>query len=277
MTITSFSQSRGTKNWAKRTGGLEDKVNEIITDLNSLVLSGITASTFFSANVQSSGSNITLTSLANLQFITMTNSGLYLRLPSASSAFFDGGVVFVKNEGGTYSFDIQDNSGSVLVDDLAIGQTAVLTCKTDGTAAGTWSVLIIPAYVAAGVSSLLDTILTRASFRDCSERAYSVGNVSGAVTLDYTNGHWQYMTLTGNITSLTINNPPASGEGGFLRLEMIQDGTGSRTLTYNTGTYKEVGGAAVVLTTTASATDEVYLWTRDGGTTWRISANLDFK
>lgn len=122
-----------------------------------------------------------------------------------------------------------------------------------------------------------DFLLTRPYIKDAAEVAYSVGNVSGAVTLDYTNGNYQYMTLTGNITSLTINNPPATGRGGFMTLEMIQDGTGSRTLTLDGAVYLTSANATITLTTTASAIDKLRLETRNAGTTWHVFPNLDIR
>lgn len=122
-----------------------------------------------------------------------------------------------------------------------------------------------------------DLALSRAKLLDTSETAHGLGNISGAVTLDYTNGHYQFGTLTGNITSLTINNPPASGTAGWLTLELNQDGTGSRTLTLSSTTYKAAGGTLPTLTTTLGAQDFIYLTTRNGGTTWRVSAEKDVK
>jgi hypothetical protein len=84
---------------------------------------------------------------------------------------------------------------------------------------------------------------------------YSVGNISGAVTVDCNNGNVQYATATGNISSLTINNFP---DGGTLTLVITQDGTGSRTLTYSAGTYKTQGGSTLALSTAASSVDHLF-------------------
>lgn len=110
-----------------------------------------------------------------------------------------------------------------------------------------------------------DYDLERANFIDCSEQAYDAGNLSGAVTLDYTNGHWQYGTLIGNVTSLTVNNWPASGTVGRLSVRLTQDGTGGRTLALG-GAYKTVGGAGIALSTAAAAVDILRLETPDAGT-----------
>jgi hypothetical protein len=120
-----------------------------------------------------------------------------------------------------------------------------------------------------------DKVLSRAKLKDSSETAYSAGNISGAVTLDYENGNYQYATLTGNVTSLTINNWPANGAGAWMTLELIQDGTGSRTLTLGSA-YKTAGAAGVTLTTTASKRDKLYLQSRDAGTTIDVTATYNW-
>ena len=114
--------------------------------------------------------------------------------------------------------------------------------------------------------SFADFELSRAKLVDTSETVHNAGNISGAVTLDYENGSYQYATLTGDVTSLTISNLPASGSGGWLTLELNQDGTGSRLLTLGSA-YKTAGGGGVTLSTGASERDYLFMFTRDAGTT----------
>jgi len=59
------------------------------------------------------------------------------------------------------------------------------------------------------------------------------------------------VTLAGN---RTLNAPTNQQAGAFYSLAIIQDGTGSRTLTFNSA-YKFTGATAPTLTTTASARD----------------------
>lgn len=76
-------------------------------------------------------------------------------------------------------------------------------------------------------------------------------NVSGAVTINSTNGSLQLLTLTGNVTSITPSN---FEQGERITVLWIQDGTGSRTTTWPAWVW--VGGAAVAtanLKTTANA------------------------
>ena len=76
---------------------------------------------------------------------------------------------------------------------------------------------------------------------DISETAHSLGNISGALVIDYEDGNYQYGTATADITSLTINNFPSSGILGFLSLEIIQDGTGGHTIDLTSGAYRSSG------------------------------------
>ena len=119
-------------------------------------------------------------------------------------------------------------------------------------------------------------VLSDAEVKDLSEDTHDLGTTSGAVVIDYTNGHYQYATLNGNVTSVTINNFPASGKVGFLTLELTQDGTGSRTISLSSA-YKTTGGAGITLTTTAAAIDVLRFETRDAGTTINTFINSDMK
>jgi hypothetical protein len=94
----------------------------------------------------------------------------------------------------------------------------------------------------------------------------ALGSVSGSVTLDRHNGEYQTLTLSGNITALTINNWPATGKLGKLTLEITNGGT--YTIAWPTGT-KWPGGN--VPTLTASGTDIIVLMSHDAGTTVRGS------
>jgi hypothetical protein len=67
------------------------------------------------------------------------------------------------------------------------------------------------------------------------------------------------VTLAGN---RTLNAPTNQQAGAFYSLTIIQDGTGSRTLTFNSA-YKFTGATAPTLTTTASAKD-VIVFKSDG-------------
>lgn len=120
--------------------------------------------------------------------------------------------------------------------------------------------------------------LKHAKILYASEALNNIGSIgAGTLTVDYSLGNYQYGVLGGNVSGLTISNYPASGVVGFLTLELIQDGTGGRTLTLSNTVYKTQNGQAITLTTTANAIDKLRLETRDGGSTWFVSQNANIK
>jgi hypothetical protein len=79
------------------------------------------------------------------------------------------------------------------------------------------------------------------------------------------------VTLTGNLTSLTITNAVA---GHAYILILTQDATGSRTATFGSS-FKFVGGTAPVLTATANRTDVLCAFY--DGVNFQAVLNNDFK
>lgn len=99
-------------------------------------------------------------------------------------------------------------------------------------------------------------------------------SVSGATTVNALSGGLVELTLTGNVTSLTITNGIA---GMRLTLALIQDATGSRTLTGATGgIIKWEAGDDPLLTTTASSRD-VFEFCFDGTNWYEMSAVMDVR
>jgi hypothetical protein len=84
---------------------------------------------------------------------------------------------------------------------------------------------------------------------------FDAGNSSTSKTIDFANGYTQKLTMTGNCT-LTLSNPK-SGANYILRL--LQDGTGSRTMTWPVA-VKWPSGTAPTLTTTAAKNDLINLY-----------------
>ena len=74
---------------------------------------------------------------------------------------------------------------------------------------------------------------------------------SGSVTLNFRNHSNFVLTFTGNVT---LDNPTTefTGQSGFIVI--IQDGTGSRTLSLGTD-YETAGSGGITLSTAASARD----------------------
>ena len=111
-----------------------------------------------------------------------------------------------------------------------------------------------------------DQIISKAVFKDVGETLVTNGTSGAAATVDLENGNFYKVTLTANCT-FTFSNPPASGTAGSFTLFLVQDGTGSRIVTWP-GTVDWSGATAPTLTTTAAAVDVLTFITLDGGTIW---------
>jgi len=82
-------------------------------------------------------------------------------------------------------------------------------------------------------------------------QAETVTTFGATTTFDFSTFKNTAITLTGNITTMTLSNV-AIGKAGSITF--IQDGTGARTTVWNS-IFKFAGGTAPVLTTTAGAVD----------------------
>lgn len=95
------------------------------------------------------------------------------------------------------------------------------------------------------------------------------GNSSTADTIDWTQGNKQKSTLTGNCTyTFTAPGSPTS-----LVFKLVQDATGSRTVTWPAAVHWS-GGTAPTLTTTANKVDIITFYY--DGTTYFGNATLNF-
>jgi hypothetical protein len=156
----------------------------------------------------------------------------------------------------------------------AAGTLAGATLAAGVTASSLTSVGTLTGLTMGGTLAMADQLLTRSYLQDYAEVANALGNISGTVAVDYEEGNVAFGTLTGNITTFSITNPPASGRVGTITLVLIQDGTGSRTVTWGASVLWP-GGTAPTLSG-ASGVDVVTLVTLDGGTTWLATSQLDF-
>lgn len=97
------------------------------------------------------------------------------------------------------------------------------------------------------------------------EKTYALTATTGSTTVNLTNGNTQVLTLGSN-TTLSFTNATA-GTSCSLSLYLVQDGTGSRTVTWPAG-VRWPGGTAPTLSTPAGSRDLVVLESTDGGSTW---------
>lgn len=116
-----------------------------------------------------------------------------------------------------------------------------------------------------------DQVVSRPELKDVAETVNNLGTGpnGAALTIDYTAGGYQYVTTgAGNITAVTITNPPASGRLGALTLEITQ-GAAARTIAWGAA-YRFPGGTDFTLTASAGAIDIFTMMTRDAGATWYV-------
>lgn len=121
----------------------------------------------------------------------------------------------------------------------------------------------------AGAMNAADGVLQRPEIKDYSETRTTPSSSSGTLTLDLETGNVFEVTLTENVTTLTLSNPPASGKAGSLTLILKQDGTGGRTFAWPAA-VKSAGGTDPTISSAANAIDIYTLLTTDGGTTWFV-------
>ena len=154
--------------------------------------------------------------------ITMTGTTPTLTIGDAGAE--DAKIVF---DGNAQDFHIGLDDSA---DDLVIGL---------GSALGTTPAI--------SIAETLVTTFGGAAVGETDTDATNTGNV----TLDF-NAHQNFvLTFTGNVT-LVNPSTESVGQTGFIAV--IQDGTGSRTLTLGTD-YESPASGGITLTTTASATD----------------------
>ena len=99
---------------------------------------------------------------------------------------------------------------------------------------------------------------------------------SGAVTFDCESGNSFQVTLTENITAITLSNPPATGKYGEITIKFVQDGTGGWTVAGWPAGVKWAGGSAPTITSAAGSIDKVFLSTHDEGAEWLGDSSQDY-
>lgn len=120
----------------------------------------------------------------------------------------------------------------------------------------------------ADISSILDK---RSIVSGGKNDDYNTLTYSATTNIDFSLATSFKITLTGGVT-FTFSNPRA---GMVKRLRIVQDGTGSRTVTFPAN-MKYPDGSAITFTTTANAIDEIII-TYDGTSYTIFELGLDIK
>lgn len=111
-----------------------------------------------------------------------------------------------------------------------------------------------------------DNTLTKPILVDYAEKCQSVSSSLGTAVIDLTLGNHVYITLTEDITTLTISNPSPTGNKCAIVLEVTQDST-ARTITFP-ASVKFPYGTPPTLSAGSGEIDEIVLTTRNAGSTW---------
>ena len=102
---------------------------------------------------------------------------------------------------------------------------------------------------------------TNSTFTKAQRGSTQTANATGSTTLDFDTYQNFVLTATGNIT---LANPSTESVGQSGIIVLIQDGTGSRTLSLGTD-YETAGGAGLTISTAASAVDVIPYFVKASG------------
>jgi hypothetical protein len=103
------------------------------------------------------------------------------------------------------------------------------------------------------------------TFSAFEESVYTASITGGILTLDFNSGRYARVSLTENVTGVTILNPPAPDILADMTVELTQDSTGSRTIT---GGYETASGAGLDISSAATSKSLVVFLTTDAGITY---------
>lgn len=158
---------------------------------------------------------------------------------------FTGTQIFTPNSG--VGIDVTTGGVTIVGDSTLTGSLAGLTGLT--VASGGVTVTAGGLTVTAGGATITAGNLTMGGGQAVAKRVDD-GDSGAADTIDWNAGNLHRSKLTGNCT-YTFSNPQT---GASYVLEVLQDATGSRTVTWP-ATVKWDGGVTPTLTTTASRKD----------------------
>lgn len=184
-------------------------------------------------------------------------------------------ALFVNNvrqePGSSYAYTA---SGTALTLSAATSASDTMYCVFIGKAVQT----VTPASNSVTGAMIVDGTITSSEISTSSAFDFPVSAYFGEETLtDGATIDWNLqtqqvskVTLAGN---RTLNAPTNQQAGAFYSLLIVQDGTGSRTLSFNS-TYKFTAATAPTLTTTASAKDLI-VFRSDGTNLLEVGRSLN--
>jgi len=115
--------------------------------------------------------------------------------------------------------------------------------------------------------NMLDNGITRPLIKDYAISKYTPSSSGGVLTIDLNIANVAEYSFTENISTVTVNNPPASGKYGELTIKFNQHASVAKTITW-ASKYQFPEGDNHVMSTATSSIDFVHMFTINGGTTW---------
>jgi hypothetical protein len=119
-------------------------------------------------------------------------------------------------------------------------------------------------------NNMNDALIYAAKIQDFSATAVNITATAGSIALDYSAGHYQTISTTGNI-NVSITNWPVAPAFGYIKLQLVIDSAG-RTVTFSGmttlyGTTGVQGISGNTITFAATGTYEFAFQTNSGGVT----------
>ncbi len=183
-------------------------------------------------------------------------------------------------EDGTDKLLLEDGSGTLLLETggsitIPDGETRLVhqrgtTVQVIGTVGLENGALLKSGQVpVTGDQNWADNQIDRVEFKDYSFTTTSPSSAAGTLILDMENGNYFDVTLTENVTTLTLSNPPASGKAGTIIFIASQDAGGGNVITWpGSVIWEQDTGGSPDQTTSGNAIDIYMLLTVDAGVTW---------
>ncbi len=225
-----------------------------------------------SSLVISSGSTLgTSDGVAHRIWVVMVNDGGTLRLGAVfnpgGGAIGDDLLVSTTAEGGAGG---ADTAGTIYTGSGTTSKAMRILGYVESTqaTAGTWATSPSKIQVYNGLQSdFQDREIKAPRIRDYGITHNNVSSSGGTLTLDYSTGQSFTCTLTENITTFTVTNPPVSGVYGEFVLRLVQHASAAKTVTWGSA-YHFPHGTDHVMSTGLSSVDYITMRTIDGGTIW---------
>ncbi len=174
----------------------------------------------------------------------------------------------LKGANGAGSGDVL-GAGPSTVDNLVLfGNATGDTLKESGKSIANVS-FVNEAETRSAAIDLANNQLKQAELKDWSETT-TTSATSGAVTLDCALGNVFSATLTGDVTSISLINPPQTGKSGTVVWIVTQNATTAKTIALPTGSVWASGTTADF--STLGAVYILTFKTIDGGTSWVVAS-----